>query len=398
MASQGNGLLISGASAVLASALVMPSLLYGTGLSTSLASGTIFTALLALAVADSRSGKLANVTRSLIFTPVFLLLISAHFAVVSLIVDVDYIRAVSSVLAFGILIVGAGAIADVFEATDPLRLHYRIRWFFLAMLALGLWGVIGEMQPYERSAKPVFPFKEPSHFALMFVPILLFVCATAFRYERLLFLILGFALGFLLENFTLVIGCFLVSIITCRPGQLFILGVIVVPAALLRDLNYYLDRAMVSDDSQNLSALVYRQGWQLMAESWNTSTGLGRGFQQLGLHNVEVPAMITIAAIEGVETADRNLLDGGFILSKFIGEFGVFGVAFVVIFLGMAIRGAILIRRISLGEWSFYEPHKVFAASVIVSYGLDLFVRGTGYFSPTGLLLLSAIFLASHRR
>ena len=394
----GNGAQISGASAVLACALVMPSLLLGAGLATSLASGTIFTALFAIGVAVAQAGILTNVTRSLTVAPILLLLISAHFAIASMIVDVDYARGLSSIVAFGILVVGAGAVADVFENSNPLRLYDRMRWFFFAMLALGLWGVIGVMQPQVGSSKPVFPFKEPSHFALMFVPILLFVCATASRYERLCFLAFGFALGLLLENFTLIIGCLLASIITCRPSHLFLLGGVSVPLLLLLDLSYYRVRVTISEDAENLSALVYLQGWQLIAESWSTTTGLGRGFQQLGLHNAELPATTAIDAIEGGEGVSRNLLDGGLTISKLIGEFGLLGVAIVFLFFGIAIRGAILIRRVSLGQRTFYEPKKVLAASIIVSYILDLFVRGTGYFAPTVLLLLSAIFLWSRRR
>ena len=391
----GNSALVSGASAVLACVLVMPSLLLGAGLATSMAGGTIFSALFALGVATAQAGKLTNVTRSLTVVPILLLLISAHFAVASMIVDVDYVRGLSSIMAFGILVVGAGAVADVFENSNPLRLHDRMRWFFFAMLALGLWGVIGVMQPYAGSSKPIFPFKEPSHFALLFVPILLFVCATASRYERLVFLVFGFALGLLLESFTLMLGCLVASIIICRPSQLLLLGGVSVPFLILLDLSYYRARVTISEDAENLSALVYLQGWQLIAESWNTTTGLGRGFQQLGLHNAELPATTAIKSMEG---ASRNLLDGGHIVSKLIGEFGLLGVAIVFLFLGVAIRGAILIRRVSLGQCLSYEPKKVLAASIIVSYILDLFVRGTGYFAPTALLLLSAIFLWSRRR
>ena len=388
-----NSALISGASAVLACVLVMPSLLLGAGLTTSMAGGTILAALFALGIAVAQTGKLTNVTRSLTVVAILLLLIAAHLAIVSMIADVDYARGLSSIIAFGILVIGAGAVADVFENSNPLHLYDRMRWFFFAMLAVGLWGVIGVMQPYAGSSKPVFPFKEPSHFALMFIPILLFVCATASRYERLVFLVLGFALGLLLENFTLVVGCFIASIITCRPIHLLLLGSITAPFVLLLDLSYYRARVTISEDAENLSALVYLQGWQLIVESWKTTTGLGRGFQQLGLHNAELPATTAIKSLEVVEKASRNLLDGGFNVSKLIGEFGILGVAIVLLFLSIAIPGAILIRRVSLGQHGFYEPKKVLAASFIVSYILDLFVRGTGYFAPTGLLLLSGIFL-----
>jgi hypothetical protein len=389
-----NSALISGASAVLACALVMPPLLLGAGLAGSMAGGTIFTALFALCVACAQAGKLRNVTRSLAVVPILFLLISAHFAFASIIVDVDYARGFLSVLAFGILVVGAGAVADVLENSNPLRLYDRMRWFFFAMLAVGVWGAVGVMQPYAVS-KPVFPFKEPSHFALMFVPILLFVCATTSRYERLVFLVFGTALGLLLENLTLIVGCLVASIITCRPRHLLFLGGVSVPFALLLDLSYYRARVHVSEDSENLSSLVFLQGWQLIAEAWNATTGLGRGFQQLGLHNAELPAT---AAIERLGGSSRNLLDGGHIVSKLIGEFGLLGVAIILVFSGIAIRAAILIRRVSLDQGYRYEPKKVLAASFIVSYILDLFVRGAGYFTPTGLLVLAAIFLWSRRR
>lgn len=127
----------------------------------------------------------------------------------------------------------------------------------------------------------------------------------------------------------------------------------------------------------------------MLGESWDATHGIGRGFQQFGLLGTEVPAADLILAI----LKDYlNLLDGGFTLAKVVGEGGVFGVSLIAAYLLCALRAAALLRSVARGVQTV-EPLMVLTASSIVGYSIELFLRGAGYFTGTGLLLLASLLI-----
>jgi hypothetical protein len=159
---------------------------------------------------------------------------------------------------------------------------------------------------------------------------------------------------------------------------------------LLVDSSYYLSRVDLLSDNPNLSVLTYLQGWQLMGESLSRSMGWGLGFQQLGLHGSDVPASQLIFAQTG--EAD-NLLDGAFNAAKVISEFGVFGILMCLWFLRLWWRSMRGLRRIAGG--AACASAELFAKAVVAGYFVELLVRGAGYFTGSGMLLVGAFWIMS---
>ena len=313
-----------------------------------------------------------------------------HFAVARLLVPVDPMRFCGSLVLFLIMVVLATSIGPLlFGAIDAIALN-RLFWGFVVCAAFAVLGV--EFGTVNSTSKPVFPFSEPSIFALSLAPVFLFVCATSRGWRRLLFGGVVLAIALLLQNFTL-LAVVAIVLTLCLPlrGTLIMLaaGAAVALLGSIDQFSYYTNRLDFSSGSQNLTALVYLQGWQMIFESWVNSWGWGIGFQQLGVNGTAVDASELILALTGDVS---NLHDGGFVLAKLISEMGIFGVVAVGLYMMVALRSLRQLRAVALGR-----PHvqvaagRLLAHAVVLAYFVEIFMRGVGYLTGTGALFVAAL-------
>jgi hypothetical protein len=219
--------------------------------------------------------------------------------------------------------------------------------------------------------KSIFPFTETSHFALAFLPMVMYRCVSSSGAGRWIWLGVALLSGLLLQSLALLAGSLLVAAACRRLSIVIAGGLILALGAIPLELTYFADRLNLSSGTQNLSALVYLQGWQMLIESFSISSGWGVGFQQLGVNGTEVSAAAAIVAL--TRTEGSNLNDGGFVVAKLGSEFGVLGLLLAVLFLSAAWRSLVSLRR----EGSRNEA-VVFADCVVVSFIIDMCVRGTG--------------------
>jgi hypothetical protein len=154
------------------------------------------------------------------------------------------------------------------------------------------------------------------------------------------------------------------------------------------NIDYYSLRINLSSDNKNLSTLVYLSGWERAYLNFEDTFGLGVGFQQFGIIGSRGEIMETV---EELGAEDLNLLDGGAVAPKFIGEFGLLGVIMLLVYLVYFARNAKWLREVSFSEIPPRECRKVFFLSCFVMYCIDLFVRGTGYFSSSGFLFIASL-------
>lgn len=87
-----------------------------------------------------------------------------------------------------------------------------------------------------------------------------------------------------------------------------------------------------------------------------------------------------------------NVHDGSFLLSKIISEFGIFGILlfFIYFFIYMKVLNIYKMQRLTVLD-SFF-------ISFLLLSPLEMFIRGTGYFTPTiYMLVLSIIYLQNKR-
>jgi hypothetical protein len=237
--------------------------------------------------------------------------------------------------------------------------------------------------------KSTFPFTETSHFALALAPVLLYRCATAVRGRRLLWTLVGFGLAVVLQSATLLIIAFVAAFIARRLTIFLLAGLLAGAVALSLglaslQLSYFASRADISENSSNLSALVYVEGWEMLDRSLSLTHGWGVGFEQLGLHDSNVDAVESILRLTNGE--ELNLNDGGFVLAKLGGEFGILGLMLSLGYCVLAVRSAFRLRD---GRGT---ANAILAQCIVVAFCIDMFARGTGYFTQSGLVFLGGMF------
>lgn len=381
--------------------VALPGFAFYVGVSTSNTLGVVLISLILLArrFLPSAAARhpyavlLGSLQRQLLF---ILAAVVLHFVLVSLLLPTDPQRALGSLVPLTLQLLAAGALVNTYLAASARRFERSLRGCFLALAILALLSVAGLAPPSPTYfGRPVFPFSEPSMFAVAFIPLAMYACVAAKESERTAFLLLTLACATLAQSLTLVVGCTLIALASLRWRPLVLIGLLVAAIASQLDLTYYAIRLNFASEDQNMTTLVYLQGWQLIDESLSRSNGLGIGFQQLGVQGSDVPAAELLRAMRDGD--DANILDGGFVFAKLASDFGVLGILVTAAYLVLAARSLMVLRRVASGRVRLL-PALAFAHCCVLGYFVELFVRGSGYFTGGSLLLMAAILLLHRSR
>jgi hypothetical protein len=378
--------------------LLLPPMLFYFSQASSMALGASIAALFVIAFLMSPVFLRDRIRSSALVRPTIVTLavalgLTAHALVAALMVPIDVVRAVGSLLPLALISFSGYALGRTFAESSSANFHGAIHRCFAVFCLLGVLAIIGlEPTSSEPYFKPVFPFAEPSYFALAFTPLLMYCCITTTGSRRVLVLLASLSLAFLLQSLTLVLACLLTTFLCFRRAVIVALMLALVAAViqyLQLDLSYYTERLDITSESGNLSSLVYLQGWQLIFESLARSSGWGLGFQQLGVQGTQVPAADLIFDL----TSDySNLRDGGFTLAKLVSEFGAIGVLLTALFLLLAWRTARALRRTTRAPRETAAA-LTFSRCVIATYLLEFFIRGSGYFHGLAILFVGALWM-----
>lgn len=316
--------------------------------------------------------------------------IGVHVIIASYFNEIDFIRALASLVPLAVVIVTTMVLrANLFTLPD-IAID-RIVWFtFVAFVAIGINGIVGYQPPSVVGGdKTVFPFTEPSHYALAMAPFIIYLAVRANVLARYGVLLTTLALALLLQNLSLLVCGLLAALI--RADRVVVLPLLAASplAANYIDLSYFTDRLDFSYGTTNLSTLVYLQGLELAEGGLRTTNLWGIGYQQLGV--VELNSATT-NLIYRLLRDDLNLFDGGFTGAKLVAELGLIGVALVATFT-LLVAVSIFKLRGRRGRERVSGAITLALASV-VAFSIEMFVRGAGYFTPTTLLLLTALPIA----
>lgn len=336
------------------------------------------------------AGPYWNTTLGLTALMVFVILLQG--AIATLWYPIALGRGAGSLAVAVIMALVAYQIRTILLRTTPDMLNRATTVITGLLLVIALLSLL-ELQPASVTSfsKPIFPFTEPSHFALTFAPFLIYQCVRARLPIKLAWLTVALALAYLLQNLSLVVAV-AVAAACCLSGPFLLAGLAAVGVVIQSlDVTYFTDRLDFSAQTTNLSALVYIQGMELMESALRATSGWGIGFQQLGIAPINVP---TSDLIYRLSQDDLNLRDGGFLAAKLIAELGMIGFALVVLYVFVVARAAIAIRRISAGK-APHRPLPTFVLAVIVAFSVELFVRGAGYFTGTVTLMMAALLLTA---
>lgn len=271
----------------------------------------------------------------------------------------------------------------------------------VAMTCIGLFLGFGSLVfkisilGYDAYPKAIFPFSEPSHYAIAFSGFFVFSSVCCGKKIGLLIVSMLAILGALLPSVSLLVICCVVLVLRFSSPLMAVVGAVLlficVPIlSQFVDISYFSDRLVLGDSAENLSGLVYMQGWEEAWRALSDTNGIGVGFQ----NSTSMSYGDAAEKIYGILGTYKNREDLGFLVAKMTVELGLFGLALVVAYFGIFAKSfrkmVWFVRSDSLAR---FDAAYLFACSVIIGFCVEMFVRGVGYFTPGLFLLLTSIFL-----
>ena len=370
-----------------------PALIYYFGFGTSMALGVSLVSLISIIILIIKF-RYIFIKNNLFYKITFIgfliaLFIFFHILLIGIFIPIDYERALLSIIPLWLVISCGYFLANIFMNENDLiidRINFQICWLFLL---IGFFAAIGFIPPgSEKYFKPVFPFTEPSLYSLGLLPFLMYCVVRSDGYFKVFYIIIGIGIALTLQSLTMLIGLSLIILMCIRFNIIYlILAIMIGLLAYQIDYSYYWDRLNFSNDNRNLSFLVWMQGWQLIVESLSNSSWLGLGFQQLGINGTSVEYSDYIIELIG---NNSNLRDGGFSLVKIISEFGIIGIILIIFYIYLTFYSIKSLRLIIKGLK--FSPYIIlFSHIILVTFSLELFIRGQGYFTGSSAMLAMAI-------
>jgi hypothetical protein len=262
---------------------------------------------------------------------------------------------------------------------------------YIIILLCGLFGGLGFDLLNIQSSKPFFIFQEPSHFVIICAPIILYFYTVRPK-QRMFLIILLLMLAYHVENLSLVVIALLCSLLTFKVSIKILLLISCFIALIfinVSNLDYFLSRLILDPEGGNISVLVLLQGWEVAIKSNIDSYGLGIGFQQMGFNSITGFISSRIEILNNNESL--NLYDAGSTAPKLITEFGGVGVMIVILYVKTAFVAFKHLRATCLNNNYNIYSLEVLANCMIVSYSIELFIRGTGYFTSGTFFIISAL-------
>jgi hypothetical protein len=279
---------------------------------------------------------------------------------------------------------------------DNLIIHNVLIKLFKLLILFGVLAFFIKLYPtknYSQLNKGTFPFFEPSHYVLSIAPFLFyFINSDSNKKIKIFYFILFISFLSVVNNLTLLLVIIMSLFFLLRTRKqyffslLFIIPIIIFFVIL--NLDYYSSR-IIQNDTENLSALVWIQGWENALIMFKNTYGLGVGFQQFGISGLAGEATDTIAILRASEeNSTLNQLDGGTLGAKIIGEFGVIGILIIILLSRISILSIIKIKKdIKIRN----NPIYLFSLCILSSYIIEIFARSMSYISHSMFLFLFAL-------
>ena len=334
----------------------------------------------------------------------------------------DITRFLLSFVYLIIFIFGAFSFTLVVKKMSIKKSNFILYFAFISFVMMALLSSFG-FSPFQVGGKPVIFYSEPSHYALDFLPILLFIVVQAERKNKIICLLIAFEISLLVQNLTLMVGVILVTCVALRLRDILL-------AVGLYTILYYSEGGVhsflsfVNSSSEHVvhhsnissylsarlppvsgsvsgsvsesvlgsingSFLVYFSGWERAYLNLFDYFGFGTGFQQLGVIGSEGEAMKRITYLYHRKL---GLYDGGAVAPKFLSEFGVLALFFIAIYVTYFFKVIKKIRLISISSPYVKDLRNTFFMCCFVMYAVNLFVRAPGYFAFSSFLFVSSMF------
>ena len=356
----------------------------------------------------------------------FVTFILFHGLVVSFLngYDISFLRLVISCVITSTIVISSYIFSSMLKSTDSKKFKLVMRSIITLMLILipaiilRYSAIFSEIKALFYSADNILDyiviFAEPSHYVLAFLPIYLYKIIIGTPIERMLLIIFGFVFIILVKSLTLLIFILgiLFLIVSARPKILiYVLFLLLISIFLLWITSFNvpnlrpefyifnkLDGILLPSLSTNLSALTFIADWHEAYLNMLKTNGMGIGFQQIGVAGER--SFTKSLVYENSGTFAWNIKFESFsVLPKLISEFGIFAFIFLLVYIKYFLISFTLLRKNLLSKVSELDYKMVLINCFIVCFAVNLFVRGTGYFTTSSFFFVVAFFyLSSYKR
>lgn len=386
--------------------LFIPSFFYVFLHASSMAAGLALTMVYILVISKKKLSWIMTNEKILLFFGFAAIIL--HFIVTSYIyIDYLSIKHILSFLLLCLIILSAGVLSFEIKKLNSSSLLSVLKILSLFIIIMGMFSLFWKVDAlgYDQYAKSIFPFSEPSHFALSVSGLLFAFGLYSSIYTKISLIILVGLMGILYPSLNLlVIALSMVILYFISNFKKLLFVVLITLVSIFYIVNfteiatYFFDRLTFDDSASNLTALVYLQGWEDMRISLYESYGFGVGFQNMGI----LPPGEYGEMIYHLAGKFKNRNDGGFLAAKLIGEFGILGIALIGAYLWKLFHSIIYVinftKAYDLNRKQIilnYSVVSILGHSVIIMFFLEMFARGYGYFSASIFLFFVAIFLTT---
>ena len=195
----------------------------------------------------------------------------------------------------------------------------------------------------------------------------------------------------MIQSLVTFLVCILTLMLIIEKRRMIVLFILV--AIVITQYDYFTSRLVLSNSNDNLSSLVFLQGWDMAFNYLTLTNGLGVGFNQFG---IDYPGGEVQEKIFWLFSFERiNQLDGGSVAPKIVGEFGLIGLFSLGVILYKISYAFRELRQRALSNLNIRSD--IFFVCVIYTSFIEFFVRGAGYFTPTFFMLFVALFFYKSR-
>jgi len=300
----------------------------------------------------------------------------------------------SLILLFACLFIFAPVFYRIIHLCNDNSLIKIIKFIFITLLGLGFIALFLQYEGILGGKNMLF-IREPSHYAILITPLLIFVIKNAkFKF---LYLLPSIILTLLIKNATLMVGIILAVLVAYRINTRMFFSAILVFILIYsfssfnHYFSYFIDRFTLNykSDTANVSVLVYLSGLERAYLSLLDSAFIGLGFNRLGFVG---PKGYYQDILSNMGLDYLNLYDGGANSFKLISELGIVGIFILLIYLYYFFKSINIIKRTPL------RPYQILLYSYFLAYFIELFVRGVGYFSFNLPFFLSSIYMIISNR
>jgi len=270
--------------------------------------------------------------------------------------------------------------------TNDNKIHNYVSIIFNIMLFDGFFYFIKSGIFLDRDPTLLF-FPEMSHFSLIFLPLLMFKIFTTKKTIHIYMMILfSLFLALTIQNLILLVGTIFIMLIHSFKKTFFFF---IIPSSILilsldiKNLYYFIERIQFVD-TNNISTLVFLSGWERAYLNLFEHGIFGIGFNQLGY---EGQSGFYQEKINSHRLYGLNINDGGSVAPKLVSELGVLGIIMISIYGYYLIKLLYKIKKYNLT----YNYLDTFYISIFIMSFVNIFLRGSGYFSPIMFLFMSSI-------